>query len=253
MQSYGKKISWDQWKQSVCLQVNHYQRIIKNWWFVKLSSENIKIYLIPLALPFFCYGKMLKVCSNFWEFWFFQEGGTFLSKLLTFKALLAFVILTSLKLLSLGPAFFSIVQTSCQHLCSGFPKIPYVGPHPIPCDGPRLRHSIGRRISLISTNQHGVEQSLTTTKCGSKFAFWCVKFETLINGIYTSSNHDKLCSYNHGQKQLKLMANLDTYGPLDLEQSSNSFYNNNTLQLLHSVSANILEHSWSLYLYSITP
>ena len=96
-------------------------------------------------------------------------------------------------------ALFKLLDPGAHILCSGFPKIPHVGHTrtfkvPTLSHGPPLWHNIGRCISLISTNQHGVEQSLATTKCGVTFAFWCVNYETMINGIYTSSNQDKVCS-----------------------------------------------------------
>ena len=45
--------------------------------------------------------------SNFWEFWrYFQDDGTFVSKLPTFKTLFAFVILTLFKLPDPGASIY---------------------------------------------------------------------------------------------------------------------------------------------------
>ena len=133
MQSYGKKYHETNGNKVFLFK---YIVIKNNWLFVKLSSENIERFILYLWLfHFFATGRCWKrVQTSGNSSWFFQDGGTFLSKLLTFKTLLAFVILTLLKLLSLGPAFFSVVQTSCQHsfYVQGFLKFPmWVPPFPM--------------------------------------------------------------------------------------------------------------------------
>lgn len=61
----------------------------------------------------FCSSILLQLKnSNFWEFWYFQGGGTFVSKLPTFKTLFAFV---------------QTSRSRGQHLCSKFAKIPHLG------------------------------------------------------------------------------------------------------------------------------
>ena len=55
----------------------------------------------------FCSSILLQPeSSNFSEFWFFQDGGTLVSKLPTFKTLLAFVILTLFKLPDPGASIY---------------------------------------------------------------------------------------------------------------------------------------------------
>ena len=55
----------------------------------------------------FCSSILLQLESlNFWEFWNFQDGGTFKSKLPTFKILFAFVVLSLFKLPDPGASIY---------------------------------------------------------------------------------------------------------------------------------------------------
>ena len=83
------KIRWDlEWKQSICLKEHKY------WKTNGLLNSFFSSILLQLE------------SSNFWEFWYFQDGGTLVSKLPTFKTLFAFVVLTLFKLPDPGTSIY---------------------------------------------------------------------------------------------------------------------------------------------------
>ena len=73
---------------------------------------NLNRFILPFFLPFYCNGKEWKRVRTSGNSGNFQDGRTFLSKLPAFKTLVVFVILTFSNFPTLGPSFFSIVQTS---------------------------------------------------------------------------------------------------------------------------------------------
>ena len=92
----------------------------------------------------FCSSILLQLESlNFWEFWNFQDGGTFISKLPTFKILFAFVILTLFKLPDPGASIY--VQSFLKFPTWGAQGRSKSPPRPVV---PPLGHNIDSCINM---------------------------------------------------------------------------------------------------------
>ena len=130
------KIRWDlEWKQSICLKVHKYR---KNNGLLNSFFSSILLQLES---------------SNFWEFWYFQDGRTLVSKFPTFKTLFAFVVLTLFKLPDPGASIY--VRSLLKFPTWGAQGRSKSPPHPVV---PPLGHNIDSCI-IYSNGQCQQQQT----------------------------------------------------------------------------------------------